>query len=225
LDALVAGLSAPSLCDVLFWLLDEAACPIFHLPRFVDVIVKQYLSVRVLFDGLTVRLALVEHNDASDLVQAFRLRLEQFPESIMHMSNLLSVKLSIAQEVFLAFDVITDPLWEDVMLWRRFLQQFRNVKIFRVEGANNFAIARALWQDHGGPILTFLPVLEEIELCHMSTSTARSQLALEMAAIQPFLSVRQRGGRPVKFLQGQEMDEWVFFSMRYLPGDASWNIW
>jgi hypothetical protein len=175
----------------------------------------------VLFEGESVRLVLVEHHDDSDLVQAFRLRLNRFPESIMLISNVLSMKLSTAKEVILAFDAITGQLWEDVMPWRRFLQQFRSVRVLRVEGANNFAIARALWQDHEEPVLTFLPVLEEVELCGDSTSTAGSQLASEMA---PFLSVRQQAGRPVKFFQSRGLDEWMFLNMQYPTHDFSWNV-
>jgi hypothetical protein len=82
--------------------------------------------------------------------------------------------------------------------WHRFYEQFPNVKVLRTGGENNHGIARTLLEDHGGPDdLDFLPALEEIDLGKTS-STLESERGSQLAAFQPFASVREQAGCPVK---------------------------
>jgi hypothetical protein len=84
---------------------------------------------------------------------------------------------------------------------RGFLRQFRSVKVLRVDPLVP-EVALALQQDNGE---SFLPLLEEIVLSAppISRSTIgpdeeyQHRAAAELAAFKPFVSARERAGRPV----------------------------
>ena len=96
------------------------------------------------------------------------------------------------------FDETDTNVWENVISWRRFLQQFSSVKTLCTEGPENTrCITRTLCQNLGEPEdLAFLPALEEIDLGKDPLN--ESQRKSRLATFQPFVSARQQGGRPVK---------------------------
>jgi hypothetical protein len=118
------------------------------------------------------------------------------------MSGPLSAILTSVEELRVTID---DPAgnWGDDIPWRRFLQKFPNLKALRTEGTINYCIARSLLQNYEETVddPTFLPSLEEIQLGKNSL-TDESHRGPELAAFQPFVSTRQRAGRPVKISFG-----------------------
>ncbi|KAF8473650.1 hypothetical protein DFH94DRAFT_137259 [Russula ochroleuca] len=208
LDILAAGLSAPSLQDVDFDFPVEP--PIVHLPRFINEIEEHYHAIHVTFRGWGFHLSLqsrseyINHCKPHFKLGSVPTHRSRPPDSILGISSALSTRLTAVEELRVTFDEADANVWEDFIPWRRFLQQFSSVKALRTEGANNFYIARTLLQDHEEPgcDLAFLPALEEIELGKNSMSTPESQRGLELAAFEPFVSVRQQAGRPVKVFFG-----------------------
>jgi hypothetical protein len=70
--------------------------------------------------------------------------------------------------------------------------------VLRTGGKNNHCIAPTLLQDDGEPDdLPFFPALEEIDLGENS-STLVSECESQLAAFQPFASVREQADCPVK---------------------------
>jgi hypothetical protein len=203
LNALVAGLSAPSLRDVCFSFRDDLCPPIVHLPRFIDEIEEHYHAVEVDFLQWDFRLLLLTQSEyiwrrKPCFEQGFELYIDlrYHRVSIMRMSGALSTRLTTIEELKLT---IASVVWVDGILWRRFYQQFPSVKALRTEGANNaYWIARTLHQGHGEPgDLSFLPALEEIDLGRGSL-TDESEWESQLACFEPFVSARQQAGRPVR---------------------------
>jgi hypothetical protein len=122
----------------------------------------------------------------------------------MRLSSSFSTKLTAVEELCVTF-TFARMATEDYILWRRFYQLFPGVKVLHTEGANYDCIAFSLLQYHEEPddVLSFFPALEEIKignggLEYYRTRQSRSESAL--AAFEPFISARQRAGRPVKVL-------------------------
>jgi hypothetical protein len=195
-EALVAGLSAPSLRDVDIKLCDDIP-PIVHFPRFIDEIEEHYHAVHMTFEDLDFSFSLqiqLEYNNHCK--PRFRLVSVpgDVPESIIRMSGALSTRLSTVEELRVTFDWAPD----DIIPWCELLQHFPSLKALRAECADGYyCIARALSQDHGDPEddFAFLSALEEIELGEL---TDESQCGPELMAFEPFVSARQQAGRPVK---------------------------
>ena len=208
-DALVAGLSAPSLRDVEVQYCAGMWPPmVVHLPRFIDEIEEHYHVVHVVFKAWLFHLSLLSQSGCiSHCKPGFKFGTISLlpPESIMRMSGVLSTRLSTVEELHVSFDKASTDVWEDLIPWRRswrkFLQQFPSVKVLRTEDKNN-CIARIFLQLQGheepGDDVTFLPALEEIELYNNSSSINGSQCGPELAAFKPFVSARKQAGRPVK---------------------------
>jgi F-box-like len=212
LDALVAGLSAPSLRDVnINYDLATVWPPFAHLSRFISEIERRYHAVHAAFQGSGFHLSLLTQSECIPPYDP-RFRLDSVsncsPELIMQMSGELSAMFTTVEELRVTFDKIAVHVWVDSIPWRRFLQQFPNLKALRtegIEGANTYGFARSLLQDHeeSGDDLAFLPTLEEIEFGNNPLSTDRRQRGSELAAFQRFVSVRQQAGRPVKLSFGR----------------------
>jgi hypothetical protein len=171
LDALVAGLSAPSLLDIDINFLGES--PIVHLPRFIDEIEEHYHAVHLVFQNSSFRLLLLHSEYISHCKPPFQLdsfRIHSWTpsplESITHMSGTLSTRLTTVEALCVTFDKTANNFLEDYVAWRRFYQQFPSVKTLRMEGANSYCFARTLLQDHEEPDSdpAFFPALEEIEI-------------------------------------------------------------
>jgi hypothetical protein len=199
LEALVAGLSAPSLLDVDIDFLFEPS--IVHLPRFISEINEHYHAVHAAFQEWTFHLSFLTQSEyIGQCKPRFQLgSLDSYPE-FLGICGTVNTKLTTVEELRVTFEKTSANKWENVIPWRRFLLQFPSVKALRTENADNCSIARCLLQDHeeADGDLDFLPALEEIELGKSSLSTDESQRGPELAAFQPFVSARQQAGRPVE---------------------------
>ena len=209
LDVLAAGLSAPSLRDVNFRLMDyyhEVWPPILHLPRFINEIKELYHAIHVGFEEYHFLLSLLTH---SEYVSQSKPRFsfgpvwKDNPDSIMQISGKLSTRLITIDELRVTFNGTDANHW-DFIPWRRFLLQFPSIKALRIEGKNHYCITHALFQDLEGldDDLAFLPALEEIELGKDELRTDESQCRDQLAVFEPFVSARQQAGRTVKVFFG-----------------------
>jgi hypothetical protein len=206
LDALVAGLSAPSLRDVSIHYYLLTGWPHFvQLSRFISEIEEHYHAVHVALEGYDIHLSLLTQSEyIGHCKPRFELRSgkDNSPKFMMKMSGELSAMLTTVEDLRVTLDN-----WVDGIPWRRFLQQFPNLKALRIEGGKVVkvnCIACSLLQDHEEPgdDLAFLPSLEEIEIGNPSPIDG-IQRGPELAAFEPFVSARQQAGRPVKFLLDQ----------------------
>jgi hypothetical protein len=199
LDALVAGLSAPSLRDVNIRFVDVIRLPMVHLLRFINEIEERYHAAHVTFQHFYHLWVLTQSEYISHCEPRFALRSPSgSPESLMRMGSVLSTRLTIVEDLSVSFYETA----EDYIPWRRFYQQFPSVKALRTGGVYNYCIARTLHQDDGEPDdLAFLPALEEIDLGENSLSF-EGEGGSQLAAFQPFVSARQQAGRPVKVFFG-----------------------
>jgi hypothetical protein len=204
LDAIVAGLSAPSLLDV--DILFDDLPPIVHLPRFINEIEERYHAVHVTFHEWEFSFSLQTQSEHINKNGKSRFKLGPVPRhsqvSTIRISGALSTKLTTVEELHVTFIRMSFNFWENMIPWRELLQHFPRLKAFRTEGANNYGIARALPQDYEEPDdddgLAFLSALEEIELGKNPTLTDESPRGPELAAFEPFVSARQQAGHPVK---------------------------
>jgi hypothetical protein len=197
LNFLMAGFLAPSLRNVNIFITDPIWTPIVHLPRFMDAMGVHYHTAYVSFHESKFSVSLVPD---SGFLSAPRPRFElgspPYPTDMIVQicSGLSTTKLTSINELYVIFDHMAE-LWEDYIPWRSLLQQFPYVKTLRTRGVNSDYVARTLLHQNAeepDEVLSFLPVLEEIELDKYVFSTLES--------LQPFVSARQRAGRPVRVL-------------------------
>ena len=123
-------------------------------------------------------------------------------DMIVRMCSGLSTTLSTINELYVIFDYMAE-VWEDYIPWRSLLQQFPGVKTLRTRGVNSDYVARTLLHQNHEELddaLSFLPILEAIELDKYLFSTLESRRASQLAVLQPFVAARQRAGRPVRVL-------------------------
>ena len=207
LNALTAGLSAPSLRHFNVQFPDAIWPPIVHLPRFIDEIGSHYHTIHVTLLNGDFYLRFFDQ-PASELIDPC-LELEShpkdFPESIIRMSSVVSARLSVAENLLISFD---ETATEEYVPWRWFLQRFPSVKTLQTMSPNNDSIALYLLQGHEehDDNLVFLPALEEIELCKYPEanydSSYEAHIKSQLAAFEPFVSARQQAGRPVNVVLG-----------------------
>ena len=212
LDALMTGILAPSLRDVSIYV--GVWSPIVHLPHFINGIEEHYHAVHVDFQSV-FRLSLMtqatqssymsHHPPCFTLSTIFsQVSIDRSvePEWTLLLSDALSARFVTAEELHLAFDQIriAADIWLDDTLWLKFLRQFPSVKALQIDGGYGYTycIAPVLLRGHkeSDDDLTFLPALEEIEL-HQGIGP---ELPEGLEAFQPFISARQKAGRPVKVL-------------------------
>ena len=205
LNNLMSGLSAPSLQDARFELQIMSRSPLLYLSRFIDDVNEEFRSICVTFDFDCFRLLSSTHSGKTDyLKSSFRFNVNCYPDSIISINNTPSMKLAKAEELELIFHRWNITEWEHIFSLRKFLRQFRSVRVLRVRvlRVNPFVreVGLYLQQDDGEAIL---PALEEIELSisHMQTYSeeeCQRHAANELAAFEPFVSARKRAGRIVK---------------------------
>ena len=197
LYALVAGISAPALCEVHLEFRGAIESPIVHLPRFIDEIGQQYQTVLVNIDdrvgSWTYSIWLGFRNPGLYLESYDDPR--RYPESMMQIIGAISPKLSTVKKLRISFYDCKHPDydWEDYLPWRMFYRHLSSVKTIRI----SYSMARTLYQDHGEPDLFVLPALEEIYFCKRETVIDESERGTFLAAFQPFLTAREQAGRPV----------------------------
>ena len=200
LDALVAQFAAPSLQDLQVWITNKITFPNSHLHRFIGDVENAFFSAQLAFDEKEVSLLMgsepIDHSEP-----AFGLYTKRhFPDSMMRMSEALSTKLAPVKELLIVFGIRGDTSSQDAILWRRFLQQFRSVKLIQLDRQGIPDIADALQAKDGEAFQDFLPALEAIELvgCKWGFRLIPERLAADLARFQPFVSAREQAGRPIK---------------------------
>ena len=205
LDALVAGLSAPSLRDVDINFFGVFQPPIGHIPRFISEIREYYYAIYVAFNVWGFRLSLLtrsEYISHSNSRSRFELQVSNH-ESLVRISGVLSTKFTTVEELHFTFDreaaIYSTNFGGDYILWREFYQSFPNVKALRTKGAKNTQwMAQFFSQDHGEPVdLSLLPALEEIDLGKESL-IHRNKRNSRLETFSQFVSARQEAGHPVK---------------------------
>jgi hypothetical protein len=191
LDALLAGLAAPSLQAFDIELLDNNMPSFCHLGRFITDIEAEYHAFRLvsLSEG-SFCLSLVTRSEClEDLNPHFRF----YSRDIMQIANALSPKLAAVEELLL--DYVDKPCASTP--WRSFLELFCSIKILRLHRRIAVNIAHSLPQGLGEPEAV-LPSLEEIELRYFRSHVAEDQRRSDLAAFEPFVVTRQQAGIPVK---------------------------
>ncbi len=208
LNDFMAWFSAPFLQDVDVDFVDHFWVPNTRFSRFIDDIKEHYHTVRMSFTKLESGISLVSSSEPSDSPKPhFDLGLPPCrwkADTMMRMCTVLSTRLIKVTELCVTFDENAEH-WKKSFDWRSFLQQFPSVKTLRAGGVDsNFVELTLLHYDHEEPddVLAFLPALEEIELDKYKLSVRESKRASQLAVLQPFVSARQRAGRPVKVLYG-----------------------
>lgn len=215
LNALAAGLSAPSLRDVNIEFRDytiPSRSLVVHLPRFFNEIEEHYHAVHVaILEEVGMlkwvhRLSLLTQ---PEYIGHCKPRFELGPysghssESITRLIDTLSTRLTTVEALRISFDSTVVQSTTRIP-WRRLYQQFPGVKTLHAEGTNStHSIVRTLLhQVPGEPNdLPLLPSLEEIDLG--TAPVYESQRKSQLAVLQPFVHVRQKAGCPVKVFFGQ----------------------
>ena len=209
LDAIVAGISAPSLQDFTMTLIGGSLVPGVHLTQFISKMEENCRTVHVVFHEEVFRVSLLTHSDIINLLPtSIQSRIPKWsPESILRMSGSLSSKLTTVEELYVTF-AFAEMTVEDYVLWRRFYQLFPGVKVLHTDGADFDCIAYTLLRDREEPddVLTYLPALEEIEIGRGHFLGRQSRSEPELAGFKPFISARQRAGHPVKVFFRPEKD-------------------
>jgi hypothetical protein len=196
----MSGLSAPSLRDVRFELIQRFPLP--YLSRVIDDVREEFRSVSVSFAIDYFLLLSPAHSGEIDHFKPspFRLRVAYFPYSINSMRITHSTKLALAEELTLSFYMSG---WEHASSIRDFLRLFRNVRLLRV---NPFVqeIGIYLKQDEDGQEAIF-PALEQVEISisrgGCSDEEYESRVAEALAAFGPC----ERAGRPVQVYHCEKM--------------------
>ncbi|KAH9026657.1 hypothetical protein EDB84DRAFT_1677643 [Lactarius hengduanensis] len=199
LEGIVAGLVTPSLRHlyIIFYPSPETSLsspPILHLSRFVRDIEKRFCAFQVGFD----RPSYLMHSHS---MCPFGFTITANVASVTRMVGALSDKVATVDELILTcLRVPSDPQdFGDPTSWHRFFQLFPNVKVVRLQGGLECEVARFLRQDNQEPV-DLLPVLEEIDLMWFPQTTALkdTEAASKLKSFEPFLSARERSGRPVR---------------------------
>ena len=219
LNAIVAGISAPSLRDVSIEfhdliLLSHYAIPsiVVHFFRFFSEVEEDYHTLHLDFLEDTrmlewdFRLSLFTHSESIGRCKPrFELGpcLSRSSETIIRMSDVLSTKLTTVEELRVTFGSMK-PADEGTRIpWHDFYRKLPGVKTLRTEESkSSYFIARTLLNQE--PNLPFFPSLEEIDLG--TTPFYESQRISQLAAFQPFVNARQQVGCPVKVFFSQYLD-------------------
>jgi hypothetical protein len=213
LNSLTAVLAVPSLREVDISLSDTTRFTFPHIIRFINDIEEHFYAFKFILNYNCLDLLFFTHSEfVGHHTPRFTLHSNNIFELLPQLSTAFSAKLIAVQEVFVFFEGIsTDPDNEDYdeeyfIPWRGFLLQFPGVKALHLEG-DCLQVANALQEGGGGPLA--FSALEEIELCSRSSvSVDEQQSPSEQVAIfQPFVSVRQKAGLPIKVFCGKSLPD------------------
>jgi hypothetical protein len=197
LSNVLSRLSAPFLQDARFVLL-ITGLPFLYLSRTIDDVREEFRSVGVTFEyGYFSLLSSTQSGKLDRFKPSFRFNVNTYPGSI---NSTPSTKLAMAEELALFFP---DPtIRRPVFPLRNFLRQFRSVRVLRIDPLIH-EVGRFLQQDDAAGRSTF-PVLEEIEVSILPVTNysyekrQHRRTAEALAALESFVSARERAGRLVK---------------------------
>jgi hypothetical protein len=207
-EPLAAGLSAPSLQDLKIHLKEDSdEKPPPHLSRFICDVEGQFFAAHVKLSGEDFEISVLTHSHFIDQPRR-RIAIRDIGKKWnVQIGTVLNAKLTTVEELFLESpypDLEGGPQWlsQSPIPWGGFLEQFYNVKIFRIERGLVLEVAHLLSQTSA---LTLLPALEEIELRsavsrYVDDAEPISDLQREAvrATFGPFVTAREQTGRPVK---------------------------
>jgi len=224
LDGLLSGLAAPSLQTFDIEFRDSFISPTRHTSRFVTDINSEPHAFRVIYSNCrSFSLSLLAHSERIDDPEP---HFNFYSQDVMQISNALSPKLAMVEELFLISYSGSSP---PETLWHSFLELFRSVKVLRLQHKVMFDIAHSLQQDQGesAPVL---PSLEEIVLCTgswLTGSAAEDERRSAMEAFEPFIAALQKAGRPAKISCRKSYDVTWRFPRDFIEPISEWEstIW
>ena len=206
LDALTAGLAAPSLMELRIARLPYSSSSLSppgttRLSRVIRTVGKRFFSARLDSSREGINLSMrTDSNTDND--PPFRIVASSMP-SIDLMSYLFSAPLATIQDVFLASpfqpQLGAHSSW---VSWRAFFALFHNAKILRLARGIESEIEAIIRLGDWEPTSQLLPALEEIELNATTPPGTPSQidekeLASVLGLFKGFVDARQQAGRPV----------------------------
>jgi len=199
LEALMAGLEAPSLQELRISVYSRAIPPPTHLTSFIRNSGRQFFSAQLNAPGGEINLVMSTHSHSTDhppfKVIANRMRSNQL------MSHLFSEALATVEDVFLAspfyLEDLASPI-QDTFHSDTFFMPFCSAKIIRVSPGIESEVGEMFRNEEISPDL--LPALEEIELNATTASCKPIRIDKKevMSVFEPFVDARQRAGHPVK---------------------------
>jgi hypothetical protein len=208
LEALTAGLSAPSLMEFRIARSSSpqppfslAVSPTTHLSRFIHTVAKRFFSAQLNTPsgGIVFSMRTDPHSDDSP---PFRIiaSSEAFA-SIYPMNYMFYIPLATVQDVFLASPF--QPKSDKYDSWRMFFTLLHNAKILRVARGIEWEVQDILRPGTGTSASQFLPALEEIELNATTPPGTPSridenELVSVLDLFKTFADARQQEGHPVR---------------------------
>ncbi|KAH9977078.1 hypothetical protein BGW80DRAFT_1558199 [Lactifluus volemus] len=207
LEALVAGLAAPSLQYFRIDLRNSYSSePVPHLSRFISNIEGSFLSVHVLIPTTGNPWIICEDSHSPD--HMIRKIIVKDDRTVQDGPALLCAKLSTAEQVL--FQHVYPPLHSNLKSrpsadatspWLGFFQQLQSAKILKMHSDFLHDVAQVFVRKGGESEWPFhiLPSLEEIEIELRPLDRACNDAWEEVRSIfGPFVAARQHAGCPVR---------------------------
>jgi len=204
LEALMAGLAAPSLQELRISVYPRAISSPTHLTSFIRNSGRRFFSAQLNPTGREINLVMTTHShshstdDPPFKIIASRMR------SIRLMVVLFSEALATVEDIFLAspfyLESLASPI-QDTFHGNTFFTPFCSAKIIRVSPGIEREVGEMFCNEELSPDL--LPALEEIELnATMPSCTPiridENEVIPLLEPFKPFVDARQRVGHPVK---------------------------
>jgi len=205
LEALIAGLTAPSLQELCISAYKiGATVPPTNLTSFIRNSGRQFLSAQISAPGHGIQLVMPAHSQSTDGLP-FRIIASEMCR-VQLMGHLFSETLATVEDVFLASpsslrpESLAVPI-QDPFRGHALFTLFRNAKILQVASGIRVKVGEMF---HDGRFFSdLLPVLEEIELNAITPSCRpiridEKEVVSVLELFQPFVDAWQQAGRPVK---------------------------
>ena len=202
LDALMAGLTAPSLQEFHLSVFDTYAVPQFtQLTTFIHNSGRRLFSAQLNAPKRGINLVMSAHSNSTD-DPPFKV-IASGMHSILLIGDLFSEALATVEDVFLAspfcIESLVSPV-QDTSHSNTFFTPFRSAKIIRVSPGIESKVGE-IFRNELPPDL--LPALEEIELNARTASCTpiridKKEVVSVLEPFKPFVDARQRVGHPVK---------------------------
>jgi hypothetical protein len=207
-EALVAGLSAPSLQVLAISFKDKInTSHLPHLSRFIRDIEGHFFAAQVKLSQQDVEIDILTRSSFID-EQPCKITMSDNSNQKLETGTALQPKLTTLEELVLGStfsDLERGPPWLafDSYPWRAFVGQFLNLKILRVQRGLIVEFAHFLSQNCEASPSDLLPALEEIELLLKSLHRSDADISDSsrealLANFNPFVAARQQAGRFVK---------------------------
>jgi len=203
LEALMAGLTAPSLQELRIFVLGiRAIPPPTHLTSFIRNSGRQFFSAQLNVPTHEINLVMSTQSHSTDDLP-FKIIASGMRSTLM-MADLFSETLAAVEDVFLASPFclhnLKSPV-QDTFHGHALFTPFRRAKILRVSPEIGPEVGEMFRIEELSPNL--LPALEEIELNATTPSCTpiridEKKVVSVLGLFQPFVDARQQAGHPVK---------------------------